>query len=183
GFDVLQPVPLHHSRFVERRGRVGIVFQKLGRALSVIGEVEAAVDGGIGAPPYALDIVAPGRRNAHALPKLVGNDMLDSLQAKVVQRLGRGFDFVDLVGGEDVAGLLGPIGLALQDVVVEPQLLALLRPPGPRCRAPAPLFSLPPMSRGPSSRSRRAGSGSTWLRWCQSWSIRCRARWSFLRRR
>src|SRR5262249_60527956 len=98
-------------------------------------------------------------------------------------RLGRRFELVDFVGGEGVAGLLAPIGLAIQDVVVEAQLFELLLPARPRCRGLATHFSLPPMSRGPSSRSRRAGSGWAWLCWYQSWSIRCRARWSFLRRR
>ena len=134
GLGVLQPVPLHDGRLVERGRRVGVVFQQLGRALAVEGEVEAAADRRIGAPPDLLDIIAPRRRDAHALPELVGDHMLDRLEAEAVQRLGRRLQRVDLVGCEGVTGLLGPVGLALQHVVVEAQLLELLLPARPRRR-------------------------------------------------
>ena len=128
GLDVLQPVPLDDGRLVERGRRVGVVLQELGRTLTVIGKVEAPADRRIGAPPDALDIVAPGRRNAHALPQLVGDDIFDGFQAYAMQCLGRRLQLIDFVGGEDVAGLLGPVGLALHDVVVEAQLLELVLP-------------------------------------------------------
>ena len=58
--------------------------------------------------------------------------MLDRLEAQLVQRLGRGLELVDLVGGEGVAGLLVPVGLAVHDVVVEAELLELALPAGTR---------------------------------------------------
>ena len=59
--------------------------------------------------------------------------MLDRLEAETMQFLGRGFEFVDLVGGEGVASLLGPVGLAVENVEVEAELLELLLPAWPRC--------------------------------------------------
>ena len=47
-----------------------------------------------------------------------------------MQRLGRRLELVDLVGGEGVAGLLGPVGLAVEHVVVEAELSSLLCQPG-----------------------------------------------------
>ena len=128
GLHVLQPVPLHDGRLVERRRRVGVVFEQLGRAAAVVGEVEAAADRRIGAPPDPFEVVAPGRRDAHALPELARHDVLDRLEAHAVQLLGRGFELVDLVGREGVAGLLGPVRLAVHDVVVEAELLELVLP-------------------------------------------------------
>ena len=168
GLHVLQPVPLHDGRLVEGGRRVGIVFQQLGRTLAVIGEVEAAANRRVGAPPHLLDIVAPGRRDAHALPELVGDDVLDGLEAKAVQRLGRGLQRVDLVGGEGVTGLLGPVGLALQHVEVEAQLVrASAASPAAASRLHGAWFSSRPPSRprSPFRRTRRAGSGRTSLCW------------------
>ena len=55
-----------------------------------------------------------------------------------MQLLGGGFELVDLVGREGVAGLLVPVGLAVEDVEVEPDLLELLLPARPRGDGLAP---------------------------------------------
>ncbi len=151
GLGILQPVPLHDGRLVEGGRRVGIVFQQLGRTLAVIGEVEAAANRRVGAPPDLLDIVAPGRRDAHAFPELVGDHIVDGLEAEAVQRFGRGLQRIDLLGGEGVTGLFGPVGLALQHVEVEAQSFELLLPARPRRRC---------FTAHGSARARRAARGA-----------------------
>ena len=49
-----------------------------------------------------------------------------------MQLFGRGFELVDFVGREGIAGLFVPVGLAVHDIVVEAEFLDLVLPARPR---------------------------------------------------
>ncbi len=60
---IFQPLPLKGGALVKRGRRVGVVFQQLGGAFAVIGEIEPAIDLGITAFPAVCNKIAMGLRN------------------------------------------------------------------------------------------------------------------------
>ena len=128
---LLEPAPLRDRRLEERRRRVGVVFEELGRALAVVGEVEAAEERDLLRAPGPRDAVAPRLGNRELGHAVAGDDVLDRVQATRVQLAGGRLERVDLVGGEAVAARLVPVR-AVDRVIREPDLLAVGAPVGAR---------------------------------------------------
>ena len=157
----LQPVPLHHARLEQRRGRVGVVLEHLRLARAVPGEVEAAEERLLVVVPGLLDERDEGLGDAEALVVAALDHAPGGVDAARLQ-LARGeLELVDLGGGEPVAGALVPVD-AVDRVEVEAQLLDLAGPvdAGNEILALHRRALSWPRS-GPRSRSRRARSSRT----------------------
>ena len=129
---LLQPLPLEHGGLEERGRRVGVELEKLGRSLSIVSQVEAAIEVFVLALPASAQIV-PGEfgDGETAQQRLAADDVLDRLIAQADQVLCCGLEIrLDLCQAESVVRRLVPIGLAVDGVVVEAQFRRLALPVG-----------------------------------------------------
>ena len=136
-----QPIPLHDRSLEHRGGRIGVVFQQLRRAPAVITQVEAAVEVLLASFPAPLD-GSPGKlRDAQVRVGGIAcpHHPIDQFERHLLELAGRRLEFVDLGGGEDVAGGLVPVGSVIDGVEDEAEVaLDVLAPiPARRDRQPA----------------------------------------------
>ena len=130
----LLPAPLHDGRLEQRRRRVAVELEQLGRALAVIAKVETAIveRRGFGIPRIA-DRLVEGARDAEAVEqRLVVDDRLAGEQQQAIELGGSRLELGDLRAGEGVIGAFEPVWIAGRGVPDQPVRLDLCAPVGPR---------------------------------------------------
>ena len=130
---ILKPLPLEGGAFVKGGRCVGIIFQQLGRARAVIGQIETPVDFRIApAPAFRYEITVRLRNGQPRHQFLAGNDLGHGLTAHAMQ-LGRGvFDVVfNLLKRQRIGRGFVPIGLAVHIGEGKADLLSMSAPVWP----------------------------------------------------
>jgi len=155
---VFQPLPLEEAGLEQRGRRVVVQFVQLGRASTVVGQVQATVQMRLALAPAVGDPVAVMRRNRQLVHQaFAGDDIADQVQRQLVQ-LGAGvFDvLLDLAQGERVVRAFVPVRLAVDGVEAETCLF--------RARPPLGTLGNPDALHG--SISRRSCRCCCDARWC-----------------
>ena len=109
---LLQPVPLHDGRLEQRGRRVGVVLEELRRAAAVEREIEAAEKRRIARMPRCGNVLTPALGNRELGHPFADDDVIGGVEAARMQLRRRGFQRVDLLGGEAVAARFIPVGPA-----------------------------------------------------------------------
>ncbi|BDV34883.1 hypothetical protein SS37A_24120 [Methylocystis iwaonis] len=106
---------MHDAGFEQARRRVGVIFEKLRRALAVVSKIEAAVERRVAPLPALGDKLARMFRHMQAIHHLFAfGNAADELQTKRVEFARCGLDVVfDLAKREDIARAFLPIRLAV----------------------------------------------------------------------
>jgi hypothetical protein len=129
---LFEPIPLHDARFEQGGRRIGIVFEQLGRAPPVIGEIEPAVEIAVAALPALAD-EGPLRfgNGEPGQDRVITDRLLDEGEAELLDRLGRRLDIaLDLFQREGIGRAFVPIGLAVDGVEGKAEALDLGLPIG-----------------------------------------------------
>ena len=129
---LLQPLPLERGAFIQRCRGVGIVFQQLGRAGPVIGQIHPAIDFGLVALPAVGDQITMFLGDAQPVhQRLAGHDPGHGLAAHGVQ-FGRGVldILLDLPQRKAIGRAFVPIGFAVHVGKGEADFLRSIAPVG-----------------------------------------------------
>src|SRR5262249_24835497 len=131
GKNLLEPLPLNDCGFVERGRRIRVVLEQLRRRLSVVDEIEPAVDRGRLLVPGPLDERAGVLGSLELVETAALDDLAGRGDAHLVELIGRALELVDLGGREDVVRRLVPVRLRRR-VENEAELYDLRLPGDPR---------------------------------------------------
>lgn len=107
-----------HGRLDEGGRRVGVVLGEFRWAYAVTQQIEPPDDADLLRGPALADEVFKAFWNLEVVPQVALDDVLDGLQAEIVQGIGGCLDGIDFRRREDVAGGFVPVGLALVGGVV-----------------------------------------------------------------
>ncbi len=121
---VFQPLPLEEGRFVQRGWRVVVQLVQLGRAIAVIGKIQATVEMRVAATPAFGDPVTERFRDGQLRhQRLAAYHFVNQIQRHGMQ-LGAGvFDIVlDLAQGERVIRAFIPVRRTVDGMETEPRL-------------------------------------------------------------
>lgn len=130
GHLICEPVVLKEGGLEYRRGRIRVVLEQLGRASSVVRQIEAAVEVLISALPGRANEISELFRDGQPVQHFVArNDICDELDTHFMKLLAWSLDLcLYLLKGEHVCGIVEPVRLAIHFVEAKADCSCLVLP-------------------------------------------------------